>query len=75
MRLDLELFPFAPFADWIWALRNNLTCYDAWYIVLAESLGCPFITLDQKLNRAPGLTCETIVPDHSGPQRETERSD
>ena len=24
-RLDLELFPFAPFAERVWALRSNLT--------------------------------------------------
>ena len=38
MRLDLGLFPFAPFAGRIWELRMNLTCYDAWYVALAEAL-------------------------------------
>ncbi len=28
MRLDIELFPFAPFGDRVWALRNNLSSYD-----------------------------------------------
>ena len=28
-RLELELFPFAPFAERIWTLRGNLTSYDA----------------------------------------------
>lgn len=32
MRLDNELFPFAPFADRVWALRGNLTRYDKWYV-------------------------------------------
>ena len=40
LRLDLELFPFAPFADRVWALRNNLSSYDAWYVALAEVLNC-----------------------------------
>jgi predicted nucleic acid-binding protein len=64
LRLDLELFPFAPFAQRIWVLRHNLTCYDAWYVALAEALDCPLATLDHRLSRAIGPTCEVIVPDH-----------
>ena len=62
LRLDLELFPFAPFAERVWALRANLTSYDAWYVALAERLACPLITLDRKLSHASGPTCEVIVP-------------
>ena len=62
LRLDMELFPFAPFAQRVWALRNNLTCYDAWYVALAEALDCPLATLDRRLSRAGGTTCEVIVP-------------
>ena len=62
MRLDVELFPFGPFAERVWALRNNLTAYDAWYVALAEALGCPFATLDKRLKRASGPTCDFIVP-------------
>ena len=61
-RLALRLFPFAPFADRVWSLRNNLTSYDAWYVALAESSGCPVVTLDARLGRAPGLKCQIIVP-------------
>ena len=46
LRLDLALFPFTPFAERIWALRNNLSSHDAWYVALAEALGCPLLTLD-----------------------------
>ena len=63
--LDLDLFPFAPFAERIWALRGNLTSYDAWYVALAEALACPLVTLDRKLSRAPGPTCEVITPPRS----------
>ncbi len=49
LRLDIILFPFAPFAERAWALRNNLTSYDAWYAALAEALDCPLATLDRKL--------------------------
>lgn len=31
MQLNIELFPFEPFADRIWELRQNVTSYDAWY--------------------------------------------
>lgn len=62
LRLDLRLFPFAPFAARVWALRDNLTSYDAWYVALAEALNCPLITLDKKLVRASGPKCEIIVP-------------
>ena len=66
LRLDLELFPFAPFADRIWALRNNLTSYDAWYVALAEVLDCPLVTIDRKLSRASGPRCEILVPPTAG---------
>jgi len=40
------------------------TCigYYAWYVGLAEYLGCPLLTLDAKLGRASGPTCESFVP-------------
>ena len=65
LRLDLELFPFAPFADRIWALRNNLTSYDAWYVALAEVFDCPLVTIDRKLSRASGPRCKILVPTRS----------
>lgn len=65
LRLDLELFPFAPFADRVWALRHNLTSYDAWYVALAEALDCPLVTLDRKLAQSSGSRCKIIVPPRS----------
>ena len=62
LRLDLELFPFTPFAQRIWALRDNLTSYDAWYVALAEAVDCPLATLDHRLTRATGPTCSFIAP-------------
>ena len=59
--LELELFPFAPFAERVWELRGNLTCYDAWYVALAEAFDCPLVTLDRKLSRASGPMCEIIT--------------
>jgi predicted nucleic acid-binding protein len=62
MRLDIQLFPFSPFADRIWALRNNIASYDAWYVALAEGLRCSLATLDQKLVRATGARCTFTTP-------------
>ena len=62
LRLDVQLFPFAPFAERVWALRGNLTSYDAWYVALAEALDCPLATLDRKLSRARGPACAVITP-------------
>jgi len=42
-------------------LRNNLTSYDAWYVALAEALGCPLATLDKRLVRAAGPTCKCVT--------------
>jgi len=63
MRLDLELFSFGPFAERVWVLRDNLTSYDAWYVALAEALRCAFATLDRRITRASGPTCDFITPE------------
>ena len=65
LRLDIALFPFAPFAERVWALRENLTSYDAWYVALAESLDYPLVTLDRRLSRASGPRCDFITPPSS----------
>ncbi|MEA3511755.1 MAG: type II toxin-antitoxin system VapC family toxin [Actinomycetota bacterium] len=45
----------------IWALRHNLSAYDAAYVSLAEITGSPLLTLDRKLANAPGHRAEVIV--------------
>lgn len=65
---DLRLFPFAPLAKRIWALRANLTSYDAWYVALAEQLSCPLLTLDRRVGRATGPSCEIITPRSEVPE-------
>ena len=66
LRADLNLYPFMPFAERIWELRHNLTCYDAWYVALAESLDCPLVTLDRRISRAGGVRCEVLTPPNTG---------
>ena len=62
MQLDIDLFPFEPFADRIWELRHNVTSYEAWYVALAEALKLPLATLDEPLSKSNGVTCEFLTP-------------
>jgi predicted nucleic acid-binding protein len=62
MQLNLELFPFAPFADRVWELRHTITSYDAWYVAVAEALRLPLATLDEKLAKASRASCEVVTP-------------
>jgi predicted nucleic acid-binding protein len=52
---DIERFPIAPLVLDAWTLRHNLSTYDAFYVALARSLGCPLVTCDRALAGAPGL--------------------
>lgn len=61
-RIRPLLAPFAPFANRIWALRRNLSIYDAWYVALAETLDCPLVTIDHRLSRAAGPECVFVTP-------------
>ena len=60
--LRIELFPYEPFADRVWQLRDNLSSYDAWYVALAEELDADLVTLDARIARAPGLRCAVRLP-------------
>ena len=62
MQLNIELFPFEPFAGRIWELRHNVTSYDAWYVAIAEALKLPLATLDGPLAKSPGVGCEFLTP-------------
>lgn len=44
-----------------WALRENVSFYDALYVVLAAAVGAPLVTLDHRLAAAPGLPCRVEV--------------
>jgi predicted nucleic acid-binding protein len=62
VRLSLTRYP----ADWlrgrIWALRHNLSAYDATYVALTERLSATsLLTTDARLAAAPGLQCAVDV--------------
>lgn len=60
--LPVDLYPFDPFADRVWQLRQTVTAYDAWYVALAESLDADLVTIDKRLASAPGPECEFRTP-------------
>lgn len=47
------MWPYSALAERAWALRDNLTIYDAAYVALAELVGVPLVTLDAGLARGP----------------------
>jgi len=54
LALDIERHSHDTLLSRIWALRNNLTAYDAAYVALAEALGTPLLTRDRGLAGAAG---------------------
>ena len=62
LALRCELFAYEPLAERAWALRANLTTYDACYVALAEALECELATLDFRLARATGPQCRFSLP-------------
>ncbi|MBV9140381.1 MAG: type II toxin-antitoxin system VapC family toxin [Pseudonocardiales bacterium] len=53
-------YPFEPFLDRVWELRDNLTVYDGWYVALAESLDTSLVTADRRLAQASGPRCSVM---------------
>jgi predicted nucleic acid-binding protein len=50
----LTRYPHDLFLMCIWALRHNLTAYDAAYVALAETLQVTLVTCDTRLAAAVG---------------------
>lgn len=55
-------YPFEPFTQRVWELRDNLTVYDAWYVALAEWLRTDLVTGDERLTSAAGPRCRIRRP-------------
>jgi predicted nucleic acid-binding protein len=62
-QLQIRRHEHAPLLLRAFALRENLTLYDALYVVLAEAFDVPVVTLDARLARAPGVraTIEVVL--------------
>lgn len=61
IRLPVKPYPTRHLMTRAFELHHNLTPYDASYVALAESLGCPLVTTDRRLASAPGPRCEIRV--------------
>ena len=59
--LPFRRYPALVMLQRTYELRATVTVYDAVYVALAESLGCPLLTADTGLARAPGPRCEIRV--------------
>jgi predicted nucleic acid-binding protein len=59
--LDVERHGHEDLLDRVWALRDNLTAYDAVYVALAEALGTTLLTCDRKLAQAPGMARRIVL--------------
>jgi predicted nucleic acid-binding protein len=66
----VEDFAVMPCTRWttypllreVWALRANMTSYDAAYVALARRLACPLVTTDVRSSRVPDLRITVLVP-------------
>jgi predicted nucleic acid-binding protein len=63
--LRTRQYPFEPFLPRVWELRDDITTYDAWWVALAEQLGAPLVTADERLRRATGPRCEVLSPEQA----------
>lgn len=56
--LSITRFPAHRLRERMWALRRNLSAYDATYVALAEAIDATeLLTTDAALTRAPGIRC------------------
>lgn len=59
--LPIERYPHEMLLPRIWALRRNLTAYDAAYVALTEILDATLLTLDGRISRASGHSARVEV--------------
>ena len=53
-KIPIFKWAHAPLLPRVWALRDNVTAYDAAYVSLAELLEVPLVTLDRRLAASAG---------------------
>ncbi len=54
-QLDIHRYEHRHLLRQVWRFRHRVTAYDAAYVVLAEVLDAPVLTMDRRLAKAPGL--------------------
>lgn len=61
--LEMERHSHVALLGRAWALRANLTVYDALYVALAETLDVPLVTADAGIAACPGIrTAIELLP-------------
>jgi len=60
-QMPMTRHPAAILLPRVWALRGNLTAYDAACIALAEAIDAPLLTCDGGLARAPGHRADVVL--------------
>jgi predicted nucleic acid-binding protein len=61
-QLPIERWPSAdPLRRRAFALRENLSAYDAAYVALAEALECPLVTRDRRLAKSSGHSVVVVA--------------
>ncbi|MGL5928977.1 MAG: type II toxin-antitoxin system VapC family toxin [Dermatophilaceae bacterium] len=60
-QLHVIRHPHLPLLARAWALRHNLTIYDALYVALAEGLDAVLVTADARIAACPGLQASVEV--------------
>ena len=61
--LDVHRHAHVDLLGRAWKLRNNISAYDAMYVVLAEAIEAPVVTCDGPLSKAPGHRARIEVID------------
>ena len=59
--LDFQRHSHEALVERAWALRDNLSAYDAVYVALAEALPARLFTCDRRLAKAPGTKVKAEV--------------
>lgn len=52
--LQITRHPVHHLVERMWAIRQNISAYDAGYVALAEALNVPLLTRDGRLSRSSG---------------------